>query len=161
MFQCFPMMNIKKSLNLKSYINNVISYLIPCCFSFIFLGHAFDLRAFGHPFPFFFFFLEALKRSLDEPRRGFAERSRDFWYELKLWSNTQPLPRILPKIPFHNCRLLLIWGLKSFSWCFIFSVSLYKSKPVWLPPRKQKMIYGRAGMRLWKTVWRGSHVHLL
>jgi len=68
MFQCFPMINVKKSLNLKSNINNVIGYN-PCCLSFIFLGRM-DLIWDTRPFPFFYFFLEALKRRVVEPRRG-------------------------------------------------------------------------------------------
>jgi len=69
MFQCFPMINVKKSLNLKSNINNVIGYN-PCCLSFIFLGRMDLIWDTLSRFFFFYFFLEALKRRVVEPKRG-------------------------------------------------------------------------------------------
>lgn len=126
MFQCFPMMNVKKSLNLKSNINNVISFLNQCCLSFIFLGHAFDLRAFSRFLSF-----------------SWPSQEGVFWeitwllvwaQALKQYStpSTDPTKKTL------SFRLLLNEDSNNCHDVSFFSISLYKPKHVWLPPQKRK-----------------------
>lgn len=128
-------------------------------------------KGFWTPFPVFFFFLEALKRNLAQPRRGGLLRDH---MTSGMSSSSEailnPFPASCQKSPFISIDFSLNEDSNN---CHDVSFFLFHSKPkhVWLTPKKGKdfqpsktnneMIYGRAGMRFWKTVWRGPHVHLL